>query len=413
MRALPMIERALMRGRRQASQPATRATQGSSQSATRAACSTRQSAAHAVRSARQFAVRSMGILIGFSLAVNGNALVVAQEVPEGAWTGPLTAQWEEDVGRSIVHPVQLHGDDLLVTTTDRRLVSLDLVSGKRNWRRRFKEDISVAPTIFSRSDGKQRVVLYHGRSDGGHLHCLDGDDGDDLWELPWRTRPVHVSGRKDRIWLLGQEGRLLCLSAEDGKELWYADGNGWGSPGFVHDGETLFVLERSDSLHAYRASSGDRLWSCHLAGLFSAPPALLDDDLHVVNTTGTLWRIDPRDGRILGTGQRVDHQLHAPVASEGRIVTAATSGIIEARDASGDGWSYASGHALECLPVPAGPVILLGTSGGELLALRSDRGELAWSLHLDARFKVAPLVTDRYLVLATHNGELYVYHHGS
>src|SRR5690606_18810635 len=155
--------------------------------------------------------------------------------------------WEVDVGRSIVHPVQLHGDDLLVTTTDRRLVSLDLVSGKRNWRRRFKEDISVAPTAFSTSDGGRRVVLYHGRADGGHLRCLDGENGKDLWELSWFTRPVHIAGRKDRIWLLGQDGTLQCLSAGNGEELWSVEDNGWGSPAFVHDGETLFVLERSDS----------------------------------------------------------------------------------------------------------------------------------------------------------------------
>jgi outer membrane protein assembly factor BamB len=353
------------------------------------------------------------MLCGALLLVGEVGLARADELEEGAWTGPLTTQWEHDVGRSIVHPIQLYGDDLLVTTTDRRVVSFDLVSGERNWRRRFKEDIPVAPTILGAGEGQRRVVLYHGRSDGGHLRSLNGEDGQDLWEIPWRTRPVHISGEGDRIWLLEQRGRLIALSALDGKELWEEDGNGWGSPAFVDDGETLFVLERSDSLHAYRGDSGERLWSRRLPGQFSAPPALLDDALHVVSTTGTLWRIDPRDGRIVSTGQRAPYQLTAPVSSEDRIVTAASSGIVEARDSSGEGWSYASGHALESVAVPAGPVILLGTSDGELLALRSDRGELAWSLHLDARFKVAPLVTDRYLVLATHTGEIYVYHHGS
>lgn len=357
-----------------------------------------------------FRVPAVALALVFVL---GGSSALADDLEEGAWTGPLTAQWERDVGRSIVHPIQLHGDDLVVITSDRRLASLDLASGKRNWRRRFKEDIATAPAVFTTEQGEQRVVLYHGRSDGGHLRCLDGEDGEDVWEIPWRTRPVHLSGKGEHIWMLGQQGKLVCLSSEDGTELWSADGNEWGSPPFADDGETLFVLERSDSLHAYRGDSGKRLWSCYLGGQFAAPPALLDDALHVVSTTGTIWQLDPGAGRILGTDQRVPHQLNAPVSSRDRIVTAASSGIVEARDASGEGWSYASGHALESVPVPAGPVILLGTSGGELLALRADRGELAWSLHLDGRFKVAPLVTDRYLVLATHGGEVYVYHHGS
>ncbi|MCA9726323.1 MAG: PQQ-binding-like beta-propeller repeat protein [Candidatus Eisenbacteria bacterium] len=350
---------------------------------------------------------------GFAEESNDSVPGTTEDAADPRWTGPLTAQWQHDLGRSIEHPLILNEGALIVTTTDRRIVSLDLATGKRHWRRRFKEDIPVPPALLPADDPAGRVVVFHGRPEDGRLRLLDGRTGKDLWSLDWKSRPVHLSGNRDRVWLLLQNGKLLGLSTSDGKKEWEVRDLGWDSPSFADDGETLFVLERSDSLHAFDGDDGTRSWSIALAGRFAAPPTITGNTLLVVNTTGTLWEIDRESGAILGSSRRVPGQLTPPVPSADRIVTAAASGVVESRDLAGEGWSFESGEALESVPVPAGPIILLGTSGGELLALRTDRGELAWSLDLKSRFKTAPLVTDRFLVLATSSGDIYVYQHDS
>ena len=63
---------------------------------------------------------------GFAEESNDSVPGTTEDAADPRWTGPLTAQWQHDLGRSIEHPLILNEGALIVTTTDRRIVSLDL-----------------------------------------------------------------------------------------------------------------------------------------------------------------------------------------------------------------------------------------------------------------------------------------------
>jgi outer membrane protein assembly factor BamB len=144
--------------------------------------------------------------------------------------------------------------------------------------------------------------------------------------------------------------------------------------------------------------------------MFAAPPRLLDGELVCTSTEGTLRRLDPDTGTVLGEEDRDALQLYPALEAGGRIVTASTAGVVEARGPGGS-WTYDADGAISAEPVAAGRVVLVPTAQGELVALRTDSGEKAWSLGLSGELRVPPILTDQRLILATNRGELYVYEH--
>lgn len=329
------------------------------------------------------------------------------------WSGPLTVQWQRDVGRAIAVPMELSGETLLVATTDRKLAAFDLASGDRRWQRKFKESVSTPPVIASVAEQGERVFVHHGPEGEGELESLDAISGEDVWKLPAPTRVVHLAAASDRLWVLDLEGTLVARSPSDGAELWRHENLGWDPPPFSVSGDTLFALGRTDSLHAFSGRDGSRFWSTSIHGRYVASPERRGDTLVVLETDGALTRIEASTGRILGTELRASQQLSGPVWQADRIVTVASSGVLESRDEAGTGWALNTGFAFAAPPVAAGPVVLVVSTRGDLMAVRVERGEIAWSLDLKARLNVAPLFTDRYLVLATGGGDILVYRHGS
>lgn len=348
------------------------------------------------------------------VALGSNLLALSLVHGETPWSGPLTVQWQHDAGRAVTVPVQLVGEVVFVATTDRRLAAFDLETGERRWQRRFKESVSSAPAFLLVAGHWSLVFVHHGPERGGELRGLDADTGDDVWRLPAPIRVVHLAALEDRLWVLDVEGNLVARTPANGKELWRHDRMlGWDPPPFAVSGDTLFVVGRTDSLHALSGRDGTRYWSTSLPGRYVASPERRGDELIVLEAGGAMTRLEAATGRILAQERRASQQLSRPVWHSDHVVTASTSGIVESRDAAGAGWSLETGFAFAAPPVAAGPLVLAASTRGDLIAVRAERGEIAWSLDLKTRLNVAPLFTERYLILATGGGDILVYRHGT
>lgn len=340
----------------------------------------------------------------------GAAATVWSAEPE--WGGgPLQVRWHRDAGRSIEREPVLAGDAIFVATTDRKLWRYGLTDGDKEWKRGFKENIDAGPVVFASETQGVRVFCFEG-GQRALLHCLDAQNGDTIWER--RVPGLHrILTTEDRLVIVRADGRWSARSIESGEEIWTRGGLGWEPPGVLYERGRLYALARADSIFAALPDSGSVVWSRAVPGRYAAPPVLLGDDLIVCTTGGVLRRLDPETGEIRETQRRAALQINTPVQVGDRVVTVSSDGVVESRGKNDrdTGWLRDLEKAVEVPAIGAGPVTLVAGQGGELMALRTSDGTVAWSFELSGRLRVPPILTKRHLVVSTTKGDVYLYEH--
>jgi outer membrane protein assembly factor BamB len=338
---------------------------------------------------------------------------------DGSLTAPtpegLKILWHDRLGRGVAGDLLLVPGRLVVATTDNRLHCRDRESGRRVWTRSFKDPIEAGPALsWSGADSAARIYLVlMGKK--RWLRAIDAVRGRDLWATALKIQVRQMEGDGERLWILEMGGRLSCRSACDGKELWAADAPGWSPGGFRLERDRVYLLCRKDSLIAFQAETGRRLWTSAPGGVYAARPGRVGGDLVVISTAGRASWIDPSSGAIRARASRAAPQLACAAGVRESVVTVSSGGAVEAGGApeARPVWRREIGRAVNAPAVIAGSLILIATTDGLLLALHPERGDPAWSLQTRGGFSIPPLWAGDDLILATDRGEVYVYreHH--
>ncbi len=348
--------------------------------------------------------------------------VVAQEIgrDDSVWSGqPFEVVWQTDAGRAVTSPLQVTPDGYLVAvTTDRKIYCHKVTTGDRKWRRRFKRDLTAAPAVVGGISETGFILLQEGHGREGKLRGLRSRDGKDAWEKPWGDRLTWLEPAGDAVLTLGLSGTLHSLDPVDGSENWKLDGFGWDAPRGVLDGDDVFVVARADSVYSVDAESGEIRWRSAVPGRFMAPPSKNGDILAVTTVEGQLYQVDARTGEVIPSGTRRSMQLQPPVQRDASVITVSSDGWVQSGrflwplgvDEALD-WEIDLDEAVACPAAMAGEFVLVATAAGRLVALRADNGTQVWSLELSDRLAAAPILSDGYLVVATNQGDIFVYNH--
>ncbi len=321
---------------------------------------------------------------------------------------PLTLLWRQHAGRSVAFPPIEAGGALLVAATDGRVSLFALSSGKRIWSRNLRQPASAA-CAYSDVGGDGGRIYLALESPGQNLRCLDPTKGKDLWGVHLPRPAIQLLARRDRLWLMGRQGRIACRSTADGAELWGLKFGGWSPPGFYLGDSLLFVLAREDSLIALNAMTGRRRWAAVPGGRFAAPPVLSGADLIVVSTDGAVTRFDPGSGASRGRAQGAGPQLTAPVESRYGLVTITSGGRVESRGIGRETWSRDLRLAARAPALATGATVLVASTSGTLEALNAASGDSLWTIRGHGGFECSPAFVADLLVLATDRGEIDVY----
>ncbi|PQO23367.1 quinoprotein [Rhodobacteraceae bacterium WD3A24] len=212
--------------------------------------------------------------------------------------------------------------------------------------------------------------------------------------------PVAAGGR---IFTLDSRATVTATSAS-GETLWqrdltpsYAGRDDASGGGLAHGEGRLFVASAFGRLVALDPATGDQLWAQRFDAPLTAPPLVAGGRVFVVDSGGTAWSIDTRNGRVdwqLSATEGTDRLVGgASPALAGRLVVLPfPSGEVRAvlRDSGRRIWAahvrgrrlgrgYSHTTDITADPLMAGGRVHIANQGGELLALDPDGGETIWT----------------------------------
>ena len=264
---------------------------------------------------------------------------------------------------------------LYVTTGYGTVVGIDPGKGTVLWTQKVGEPVRSSPTA---SGGKVYFV-----STDSVLHCLDGNDGQELWtargvpepatllsnvspavgqglvvaafpagditaygvgsgEPAWRESLARTSETSaagiladparpviDRgvVFVVGHGGRMIAVSESSGERLWSKNVTSTQMP--YSAGDAVFVVDVNGKLMALSRADGKVRWITQLPGTARwNGPVLAGGKLWVVSTEGSLVAVDARSGQIASTTPLGGKVFVSPVVAGGRMYILADNAML-------------------------------------------------------------------------------------
>lgn len=221
-----------------------------------------------------------------------------------------------DVAKS--QPV-IHQNMVFITTVSNDLFALDKESGAPLWQNDgMNETLSasrdISPVIY-----KDKVITSYS---SGQLVAVDVKNGENLWELDLANMgenvipnfiPVSLESQpvldSSNLYVASGNGFLVKVNADDGSVEWKKK---------IYDihsmnecGNTLFVTTNAMQVAALSKETGKVIWATSLfsekelskkkakSPAFLLTPVVLNGNLFVASYDGKLYKLSPKDGKIL------------------------------------------------------------------------------------------------------------------
>lgn len=352
----------------------------------------------------------------------------AQFQPQSLWQTKTEVKLDNHFLK--LSPV-LFGQQLILTSPDGEVESLNIENAERLWRTSLKFDLTSGAGVG------EDMILLGGRK--GEVIALTAADGKELWRIPRKAADgvPAVPGISSEILSPPQvargivvvrsvDGKLTALSAKDGTNLWSYQRQvpllslrGTSAP--IIDGSVVYAGFDNGRLSAINLSDGKPLWETRLSqpsGRSELERMVdIDADLHMFRGTlfitgfqGRTAAVDISNGEILWnkdtssyTGLAVDIVNLYLSDSQGHVQAfdRYTGRVLWKQDKL----QYRRLTA----PINQGDYIVVGDFAGYLHWLRKDDGQFAARLETDkSGLRVAPLASDNGLIVLTNNGQLFL-----
>jgi outer membrane protein assembly factor BamB len=177
---------------------------------------------------------------------------------------------------------------------------------------------------------------------------------------------------------------LRAIDVESGEERWAlspeeGQGNFWAAP--TVDGDTVYLANGHQRVHAVDAASGEKRWTTELdVGTRCSPTLDHDGEALFVGGEGHVSRLDTETGEVAWTHELFG-QVQETLAVDRQVVYAVTEGgELYALDEYGDGyWRVDLPAKCGMPPTVVQDSVYVGTFDGFVHAVDTSRANLAWS----------------------------------
>ena len=314
---------------------------------------------------------------------------------------PLTLLWRSRPFRGPSAPIA-HDDTIaFLGGSDRKVVALDLASGRKRWSHRVSGPL-LGGALF---DGS-RVYAATSRPDG-KVRAFDPRSGNELWDVHTGDVDAPLALVDGTIVVLTQENGSYGLASRNGRVRWRSKVVSSGvAPVPLSRGDVLItshdslfrVYARDGSVLLRRrapvtvlgpwvehsgtlvAATGDSLliaidpeslelaWSARLDGPLLGPPDVAGDTVYAITQSGTLYRVTVGDSTVAQSlGSQTWPPTVGPVRFGGALLLGGSDGMMRAVDAS-DGsatWEVQIGRPVALPPIRLsdGTLLLVGGRG--------------------------------------------------
>lgn len=300
---------------------------------------------------------------------------------------PLTRLWRVRPLRGPTAPVARDETNIYLGGADRRVIAVDLASGKTRWAHRV-----AGPLLGGVVQRGGAVYAATDRPDG-KVHAFDVRSGNELWSTGTGNVEAPLALTEDRLLVLNRRGQMLALDLGSGKVQWRRRLPSQRlAPQLLTSG--LALVTSHDSLYLVSPADGSIARRRQAPGAVTAPWVPFGDLLLAGTGDSLVVAIDPAD-LTTRWSLRLDAPVLAAPVLRGDTILALTQlgtlyrilpGAVPAADRLDSGSWAATGA-----PASVGPWILAGGSDGMLRALDATTGEEAWRTRISRPVELAPL----------------------
>jgi outer membrane protein assembly factor BamB len=345
-----------------------------------------------------------------------------------ALEGGLRTLWASDAGtgsnsdtKLTANPI-MHQGRVYVLDAASTVSAFSASGGSRVW------STSLVPESEDDDEGFGGGIA----ADGGRLIAttgfgtavaLDASNGNKLWEKPLgapaRASPTIADGR---VFALTIEGRLFCLNVEDGSELWSYRGipqqaSMLNNISPAVDGASVVVAFPSGDVMAFRADSGDPVWSDQLGqSAASSSIAGLNDPGRPAIADGVVYAVG-HGGRMIATSVETGERLWSVsiagietpwIAGDAVYVADIAGKLVALNRATGEvRWvTNLPGEGTWSGPVLAGGRLWAVSSNGKLAGVDAATGKVSSERDLGGKIFVQPIVADGRMYVLRDDAEL-------
>lgn len=300
----------------------------------------------------------------------------------------LTRLWQSRPIRGPSAPVALDSSNVYLGGGDRKVVAVDLETGRTRWTVRL-----TGPLVAGVIRGGDRIYAATDRP-SGRVFAFARVSGNRLWDT--RTGDIHapLALIEGRIIALNRENQALALDAESGRILWRQAVRSTRVPPLaLGDGRVL--VSAQDSLYVLRVGDGRILDRRRAPGTLVAPwaeyagllIAATGDSTIVALEKGTLeerWRV--RLDAPLLTQPALSGDTVFGVTRMGSVFRISGDHRPEITRLQDTGWPATGAPAL------VGDWVLAGGADGVLRAFLTSDGQESWHAALGRPFELAPVL---------------------
>ena len=286
-------------------------------------------------SGRELWQASAGAAVSAGVGSDGRFVSVVTTANEVVTLQQGRVLWRKRVPARVMTPPFVAGERVFVMSVDRVVHAFDAQDGRRLWTlQRPGEALTLAQAGVLTN---WRNVLLAGQ--GARLTAIDPLRGTVQWEAPLASprganeveRLADLVGPAvrvgDRVCARAFQSAVGCVDASRGTTLWSRSGG--GAQAVAADGERVVGADASDRVSAWRAATGDVLWTHErllnrgLSGATMVRDGVVFGDregwLHVLSAADGQTRLRlPTDGSpVVGTPLLVGRTLLAVTARGG------------------------------------------------------------------------------------------------
>ena len=270
----------------------------------------------------------------------------------------LALAWSNtSVASTVSSPVVSHG--VLYVASDNPHTALWAFTAKTGallWSQVLPNVVETAPTTPAVADG----VVYVGSADT--LYAFDAKTGHPLWSKTTgnilQGWPVVNSGL---AYISSQDGNVYALHAATGALAWTAPLGLSGEPAVattgIAIGGALLYIGAGQSLYAFNATTGQRVWQIAApGGLSNSAPVVADGVVYIGGFYNNLYAVDAQTGATL--------------------------------------WLARTGNVINGSAAVAYGLVYIGSGDGVLYAYHAHTGSLAWKTSVGGVIFTSPAVAD-------------------
>lgn len=316
------------------------------------------------------------------------------KVPQGGFEGTPIVVANKSNGKPTVYLGDMDGV----------LFSLDLETGKENWRYETGLGFTASPAY---RDGR----IFIGDIDG-YFWCID-----EQGKLVWKFETLaEVSGSanfyKEGVLFGSQDAKLYLLEQATGKKIWEFETPDQIQCSTTVAGDRAFVAGCDGFLHVIQLEDGSELGKVDIRSPTRSTPAVWEQ-LAVFGTeqadflavdwkqVQNLWSFADDDGQSAVRGSAAIDGKHVVFGARNRQVYSLDPQTGKQQ------WTQTLKAKIEASPVIVGDRVWIGSTDGRLYNLSLADGTTGWQRQFNGGFLASPAVAFQRLVVATDRGVVY------